>query len=213
MVVSADADTVRRLRSKSSSSLVMQIRNLCGIGYYRGGDGNCHPYRHHYHYWWSGGVKHCKALMASFDPKVAGRGAMRAQELAHQLQRRMFVSDEEPALWQDDEAFDAVRAFDDFERATEVSSSPLESPAPDSRRRRRASAGMDASRTTPSTARRHRDPECRRGAQGRASGGLAYRREYAPSHGVCEVKLVYFGIAHSPGRSDPKREPVFAMQP
>jgi hypothetical protein len=32
--------------------------------------------------------------MASLDPKVAGRGAMRAQELAHQLQRRMFVSDE-----------------------------------------------------------------------------------------------------------------------
>jgi hypothetical protein len=30
---------------------------------------------------------------------------------------------------------------------------------------------------------------------------------------IQRVKLVYFGIAHSPGRSDPKREPVFAMQP
>jgi hypothetical protein len=34
-----------------------------------------------------------------------------------------------------------------------------------------------------------------------------------PSHGVFSVKLIHFGIVHAPGRLDPKREPVFAMQP
>jgi len=34
-----------------------------------------------------------------------------------------------------------------------------------------------------------------------------------PSHGVFAVKLNHFGIALAPGRLDPKREPVFAMQP
>jgi len=32
------------------------------------------------------------------------------------------------------------------------------------------------------------------------------------SHGVFPVKLIHFGIVHAPGRLDPKREPVFAMQ-
>ena len=41
-------------------SMITQARNLCGVGYYRGGDGNCRPYHHHYHCWWSGGVKHCR---------------------------------------------------------------------------------------------------------------------------------------------------------
>ena len=34
-----------------------------------------------------------------------------------------------------------------------------------------------------------------------------------PSHGVFPVKLIHFGIVRAPGRLDPKREPVFAMQP
>jgi len=34
-----------------------------------------------------------------------------------------------------------------------------------------------------------------------------------PSHGVFPVKLIHFVISLSPGRLDPKREPVFAMQP
>ena len=34
-----------------------------------------------------------------------------------------------------------------------------------------------------------------------------------PSHGVFPVKLIHFGIVHAPGRLDPKREPVFRMQP
>ncbi len=34
-----------------------------------------------------------------------------------------------------------------------------------------------------------------------------------PSHGVLPVKLIHFVISLSPGRLDPKREPVFAMQP
>jgi hypothetical protein len=30
---------------------------------------------------------------------------------------------------------------------------------------------------------------------------------------VFRVKLIHFGIVYVPGRLDPKREPVFAMQP
>jgi hypothetical protein len=47
-------------------------------------------------------------------------------------------------------------------------------------------------------------------AAARAADRLIFR---PPSHGVFAVKLNHFGIALAPGRLDPKREPVFAMQP
>jgi len=50
----------------SANPAIAKVAGLCGIGWYRAGNGHCypkyyHPYHHyhHYHCWWHAGVKHC----------------------------------------------------------------------------------------------------------------------------------------------------------
>lgn len=77
-----------------------------------------------------------------------------------------------PSLRQDGKAFGVIRALADPRRRA-----CGETPVLDSRHRRRVSKGTDACRIwPPGRARRHRDPECRRG-----SASLGCRREYAAS--------------------------------